>query len=373
MNRIYLDHAATTPLHPAALEAMLPWLDSGNPSSLHAEGRRAREALDEARERVSGALGCAFSDVVFTSGGTEAANLAILGVALANEDPRRKRVILGASEHHCVLHTRSTLERLGYRVDLLPVTPEAVATPERIDERIGEDVLLVSVMHANNELGTISPIPELAALAHRWGAAFHTDAVQTFRKLSWTAGEMGADLISVSAHKIGGPKAVGALYVRPGVKLSPLVGGGGQEREMRGGTENVAGIVGFGAAAAAGPLGHVSGELRDQFLASLESLGAVRTVRKSPVLQGHAHARFPGRDAGTFLIALDRIGISASGGAACSSGSIEPSHVLLACGCPPAQAREGIRFTLSESTTSGELEEAATRIARLLRRTDGLR
>lgn len=371
MNRIYLDHAATTPLSAAAREAMLPWLDAGNPSSLHAAGRRAKDAIDASRETLSEALGCEFGEVLFTSGGTEAANLAIVGAALQNTDSRRRRVLLGAAEHHCVLHTQAILQRLGYHVETIPVDREARIDLDALDAILADDVLLVSTMHANNELGSINDIAAIRSLVHQSGAFLHVDAVQTFLRPDdgRPLGELGADTVTVSSHKVNGPKGAGAIYLRAGVKLKPLVGGGGQEREVRGGTENVAAIVGFAAAVRERmPNAERRMPNRDRFLQTLEALGAERTVRSGPILTGHAHVRIPGRDADTLLIALDRAGVAASSGAACSSGSIEPSHVLLACGYTPREAREGLRFTFSPDTTDEDLTEAAHRLGQILHR-----
>jgi cysteine desulfurase len=356
MTRIYLDHAATTPVLPEVAEAMAPWLRSGfgNPSSLYEEGRRAKDAIDEAREKLSSALGCLFAEVLFTSSGTEAANMAILGAALANEDRSRDRVLLGAAEHHCVLHTRPLLERLGYHVELIPVNRIARARLDALEEMIGPDVLLVSVMAANNELGTLQPVREVGELCKASGSLFHCDSVQMF-------GPVDADLATYSAHKLYGPKGVGAIYVRAGTRLKPLAVGGGQEREMRAGTENVAGIVGFGAAVTA----HTAPTplARDRFLDRLVAAGFVATVPdRADALAGHAHVRLPGVDAETMLIRLDRMGVSASSGAACSSGSLEASHVLLACGYSEREAREGLRFTFGRFSTVAEAEEAASRV-----------
>lgn len=438
--RIYLDHAATTPMLPQVSEAMRPWLQEkfGNPSSLHAEGREAKAAIDEARERVSAVLGCLFAEVIFTSSGTEAANLAIIGAALANEDSKRNRILFGAAEHHCVLHTEPALRKLGYTVELLPVDRTAVVDVEAMGRAIGDDVLLVSVMHANNELGTLQPVTEIANIAHRNGAPFHCDAVQTFgnflggtedarpdpedastgprkghtlvagaskrdRRSEAKAGErrppesngdrstlkvshnplsreqgkfvesLRADLVTISAHKINGPKGVGALYVRAGTKIKPLIAGGGQEREFRGGTENVAAIVGFGEAVRLLPtLPDNRRGARDAFL---QAIDPSRTVLTTPnldnVLTGHAHLRVPGVNAETMLILLDRMGVSASSGAACSSGSIEPSHVLMACGYSEAECKEGLRFTFGRSTTIAEVQEAASRFNEAVRKLTG--
>ncbi len=373
VDRIYLDHAATTPLLPEVREAMRPWLESayGNPSSLHEEGRRAKDALDEARETLAEALGCLFAEVVFTSGGTEAANLAILGAALANRDTRRNRVFFGAAEHHCVLHTVPLLERLGYRVEIAPVDRIARIDLDALEGMLGDDVLLVAVQHANNELGTIQPAAEIAKMAREAGALYVCDAVQTFLcgPLTPKADTLGADLLFVSAHKAYGPKGAGALYVRAGTKVQPVTVGGGQERELRAGTENVAGIVGFGAAVR--PL-HSHPELsertrtaRDSFRRSLDESrpeGLRWTLEDSrDALPGHAHLRLDGLSAESMLIVLDRMGVAASSGAACSSGSLEPSHVLLACGYSEREAREGLRFTFGIDSTEAEAAEAASR------------
>lgn len=378
-DRIYLDCAATTPLHPEARAAMQPWLTErfGNPSSIHAEGRGAKEALDKARETLSASLGCLFGEVLFTGSGTEAANIAIVGAALAHEGNRR-RVLLGASEHQCVLNTRPILERLGYTVETIPVDRYARPDLAALDKMIGDDVLLASVMHANNEVGSVNDVAAAFALVKPAGAIFHCDAVQTFPWLNgnrWTVDEIGADLINVSAHKLGGPKGVGALYVRAGTKLKPLTAGGGQEREMRAGTENVAGAVGFAAAI------HQAVEDKDwskrksaakaAFIEQLQREDVPKfnqTVEDAEVLAGHLHIRFPGVPAESMLIRLDRMGVAISSGSACSSGAIEPSHVLLAAGWDQTAANEGLRITFGCQTTVEEATEAAKRTAEAARR-----
>ena len=373
-DRIYLDCAATTPLNPEARAAMQPWLNEqyGNASSIHAEGRAAKEALDKARETLSGALGCLFGEALFTGSGTEAANLAIVGAALAHEG-RRRRILLGASEHQCVLNTRPILERLGFTVESIPVDKFARADLAALKHMLGDDVLLVSVMHANNEVGSVNDPAAVAKLAKGAGALYHCDAVQTFPWLNgnrWTVDDIGADLINVSAHKLGGPKGVGGLYVRSGTKLKPLTAGGGQEREMRAGTENVAGAVGFAAAI------HQAVEDKNwskrksaakaAFIDQLEKEDAPKfnqTVEDVEVLAGHLHIRFPGVSAESMLILLDRLGVAISSGSACSSGAIEPSHVLLAAGWDKTAANEGLRITFGCQTTLAEATEAAKRTA----------
>lgn len=337
---------------------MAPWLGAefGNASSLHAHGRRSKAALDEARERVAGALGCEFGEVAFTSGGTEAANLALIGTALGSG---RRRILLSGAEHHCVIGAVPTLERLGFAVELLPVDRFARIDMDALSAALDDDVLLVAAMHANNELGTWNPVREVADLTHRHGAFYFCDAVQSFLVGGWSVDDLGADLISVSAHKVGGPKGTGALYVRAGTPIRPLVVGGGQEREVRGGTENVAGIVGFGAAVAEG---WSDGSRRRAAKAAFaESLADARpTVPEDiPTHPGIFHCRIPGVDAETMLIRLDRAGISAGSGAACSSGSIEPSHVLQAAGYSKAEAREGLRFSFGDETSIEDARAAA--------------
>lgn len=350
--RIDLDHAATTPVRPEALTAMRPWAQhGGNPSSLHAEGRRARAAIDIARENAAARLDCDFAEIVFTSGGTEACNLALVGRALANEDSRRNRILISAAEHACVWAAAPLLERLGYRVEKIPV--DCSARPQLGD--VDGDVLLVAAMAANNELGTISPIDDLAARARQAGATFFCDAVQM-------PGPIDADLVAVAGHKMGGPRGIGALVVRAGTRVKPFVAGGAQERERRGGTEDTAAIVGFGAACAL-PNPDLR-PVRDAFLDNL--VDAVESVPRAETLYGHAHVRFPGVEAETLLLALDRAGIAASAGAACASGSLEPSHVLLACGWPLSEAKEGVRFTFGWSNTLDEALDAAQRVNRIV-------
>jgi cysteine desulfurase len=354
VNRIYLDHAATTPLRSEVREAMLPWIDhGGNPSSLHSEGRRARAAIDEAREKVARRMGCDFAEVVFTSGGTEACNLAIVGHALANETTRF-RILISAAEHACVWAAAPLVRRLGYLVESVSV--DALARP--ILPPLDDDVLMVVAMAANNELGTVSHVDEIATAACTAGATYFCDAVQAPDR---TAG----DLMAIAGHKIGGPRGVGALVVRAGTKLSPFVAGGAQERERRGGTEDVAAIVGLGAACSLGPID--PRPARDAFLDALAP-NVIESVQRSETLSSHAHVRFPGVEAETLLLALDRAGIAASAGAACASGSLEPSHVLLACGWGLKEAKEGVRFTFGWTSTVQQAVEAAERINSLTNR-----
>jgi cysteine desulfurase len=310
-------------------------------------------------------LGADFSELIFTSGGTESAALAILGAALAQESRRRRKVILAAAEHHCVLNTRLSLNHLGYEVQIAPVDRHARIRLDVLSSWLqAGDVLIVAAMHANNELGTLNPVIEIAELCRRQGTLFFCDAVQTFGKTDNKVTELGADLVSASAHKIGGPKGCGALYVRAGTPLKPLNAGGGQERELRGGTENVAAICGFAEATMlANSRTDQTGTalLANQLCDALNEMGFEASVPPTiPKLPGHAHVRRPGMSAESLIIILDRLGVSAGTGAACSSGSVEPSHVMLACGWTLEQAKEGIRFTLGASTTQNEIKFAVS-------------
>lgn len=379
--RIYADHAATTPLLPEVREAMLPWMESefGNPSSIHAEGRAARAAIDEAREVISEELGALFAEVLFTSSGTEAANMAIFGMALAS-GPSRRRILLGAADHHCVLHTQERLETWGFQVELVPVDWAARLDLDALESMLGDDVLLVSVLHGNNEFGTLSDVCAAVRLAQDVGAKVFVDAVQTFGVLPLSVDELGADLIAVSAHKVYGPKGVGALYIRAGTEVAPLIVGGGQEREMRAGTENPALMVGFAEAvrcfprlndvperypATQGFLDGLSGAQLSAFRAFDES-EICNLKSEIKLLPSHVHLWFPGISAESLLIRLDREGVSASAGAACSAGSLEPSHVMIAAGFSPIEAKEGVRFTFGRYQSFEDGAEVARRLERVL-------
>ncbi len=380
--RIYADHAATTPLLPEVLAAMRPWLESefGNPSSIHAEGRAARAAIDEAREVLSEELGSLFAEVTFTSSGTEAANMAIFGTALAS-DTSRRRILLGAADHHCVLHTQERLEAWGFQVDLVPVDHAARLDLQALESMLDDDVLLFSVLYGNNEFGTLSDVHTAVGLCQSVGARVFVDAVQTFGVVPVNVDELGVDMLAVSAHKVYGPKGVGALYIRAGTEVSPLLVGGGQEREMRAGTENPALAVGFAEAVRRFPTLSKEPEpypATHAFLATLQQHSASdiqQTISHSKIqnpkskiecLPGHVHLRFPGISAESLLIRLDREGVSASAGAACSAGSLEPSHVMIAAGFTPAEAKEGIRFTFGRSQAAEDGTEAAHRLTCVL-------
>lgn len=361
--QVYLDHAATTPLDPRARKAMEPYLRSeyGNPSSLHRWGRRARMAIDAARETLAAALNADPAEICFVSSGTESCNFALIGCAL-KAPPNRRHILVSAVEHHCVLHAAEWLIPFGYEVEHIPVDCYGQVDPDAVRARIRDDTWLVSVMHANNEIGTIQPVEAIATICKERGVWFHVDAVQTFGLLPLDVQAIGCDLLSVSAHKIYGPKGVGALYVRAMTPLQPLMVGGGQERDRRAGTENVAGIVGFAEAVrVAEAMRNAEAErltaLRDQFIrAVLETIpDTILTGHPTERLPGNAHFRFIGVPSDSLLIALDRAGIGASSGAACSAGSLEPSHVLLALGWNETAAQEGVRFTLGRSTTWEQL------------------
>ena len=368
---LYLDYAATTPTDPQVREAMLPFLGEsfGNPSSVHRVGQEVRRALDNARDVLAAAIGAESGEIYFTSGGTEANNLALLGVLMAAKEQGRNHLITNPTEHHAVLDAALFARELGFEVTVIPVDGFGMLHPEALAEALTDKTALVSVMHANNEVGTINPIRELAALAHERGALFHTDAVQTLGALPLDVAQFGVDLMSVSSHKIYGPKGVGALYIKSGVKCSPLFHGGSQERQKRPGTENVPGIVGFGKAVSLLP------EWRDEAAVRLAPLRD-RFISRLPQgrLNGHPTQRlasninlsFVKPDGETMLLALDLWGICASSGSACSSGSIDPSHVLTAMGVPREQALGAVRFSLGRHTTSEELEKAAEVVVRLV-------
>ena len=375
---IYLDHAATTPTDPEVVAAMLPYLSGtaafGNASSIHRYGREARAALDSARDAVALLIGADYSEITFTSGGTEADNLAVIGTLLASPQARN-HLVTTAIEHHAVLHAAHFLQTQGYAVTIVPVNADGTVSLDVLAGAITDRTALVSVMHANNEIGTIQPIAEIARIAHRRGAKFHTDAVQTAGMLPVNIHELDCDLLSVSGHKLYGPKGVGALYIRQGLKVSPLLHGGAQEREKRPGTENVAAIVGFGRAAqlAAERKAEDAARmtaLREQFLARLRELLPNLLLHGHPAqrLPNNLNVSVPGVEGTTLLLNLDRRGVAASSGSACSSGSLEPSHVLKALGLPDTLAASGIRFTLGRHTTDAELDRAAQIFAEIVHR-----
>ncbi|MGH9698445.1 MAG: cysteine desulfurase family protein [Candidatus Acidiferrales bacterium] len=364
--RAYLDYNATTPVGKLVLEAMLPYFGEkfGNASSIHSPGQHARAAVDYARASVAALIGAKPAEIVFTSGGTEADNLAIFGVVAASQ-ASRKHVITTAIEHHAVLHSCQALERQGVEVTYVPVGREGIVDPADIRRALRPETILISVMHTNNELGTVQPVEEIGRMAADADIYFHCDAVQAAGKLPVDVNRFGVDLLSLSAHKFYGPKGVGALYVRSGTPLAPQFHGGHHERDVRPGTENVTGIAGFGQAA----------QLARQNLAEESArIAALRDHLENTLIEripsvainGSAENRvpntsnlaFPGAGGEALVIALDLMGVACSTGAACSSGAVEPSHVLLAIGLSPDDARSSLRFSLGRFTTPEEIEMA---------------
>jgi len=365
---VYLDYNATTPVAPAVLEAMLPFLGEnfGNAGSVHSAGQRARAAVDAARESVAALIGAKPSEIVFTSGGTEADNLAIFG-SVAASPKSRKHVVTTAIEHHAILHSCEELERQGVEVTVVPVGRDAqsqgLVDPEAIRRAIRPETILITVMHANNELGTIQPIEEIFRIAAEAGVRFHCDGVQSAGKVPLDVNRLGVDLLSISAHKFYGPKGVGALYVRTGTNLAPRFFGGHAERDRRAGTENVPGIIGIGKAAelARKLLSEDAARiapLRDRLESAL--LDRVPSARangdRARRVPNTTNISFPGAAGEALLIALDLQGVECSTGAACSSGSTEPSHVLTAAGLSRDDARASLRFSLGRPTTAAEVD-----------------
>ncbi|MDQ3070944.1 MAG: cysteine desulfurase [Acidobacteriota bacterium] len=361
--RIYFDHNATSPLHPevASLVSRLLTEEFGNPSSVHTYGQRAKAVLDEARSAVAALIDAEPGDVVFTSGGTESDNFAIRGAAEAIEPAGRKHLIATAIEHEAVLTTLKALERRGWTSTLLPVGTSGIVEPDALRAALRDDTALVSVMHANNEIGTIQPIAELAAIARERGAMFHTDAVQSAGKIPVSTRALGVDLLSLSAHKFNGPKGAGALWLRRGTRLSATMTGGKQERNRRAGTENVPVLAGLGLAASIAKTRLASpdaiGALRDRLEAGVLAAVAGTAVNGAPDrrVPNTSNISFEGIEAESLLIALDLEGIAVSTGSACSSGSLEPSHVIKAMGLPQQRGHSSIRFSLGQGNTDEEV------------------
>jgi cysteine desulfurase len=363
---IYLDYNATTPVDRAVLEAMLPYFaeNFGNASSIHSSGQRGRSAVDAARDSVAALIGAKAAEVVFTSGGTEADNLALFG-SVMDSTQSRKHVITTAIEHHAVLNAVQALEKQGIDVTYVSVGNDGVVDPQDIRRELRPETILISVMHVNNELGTIQPIVQIGKIAAEADVYFHCDAVQSAGKVPIDVDRLGVDLLSVSAHKIYGPKGVGALYVRAGTRLQPQFHGGHHERDRRPGTENVPGIVGFGKAAELAKMNceaHATriGVFRDRLEERLTgSLGSVHVNGdRARRVANTTNLAFAGAGGEALVIALDLQGISCSTGAACSSGAVEPSHVLLAIGLSADEARSSLRFSLGCATTSDEIDRA---------------
>lgn len=371
--RIYLDYAATTPLDPRVLEAMLPHLaeHSGNPSSLHAAGRRARRAVEDAREQIGRLLGCQPTEILFTSGGTESDNSAVFGIARAQRAAgRSSHVVTSQIEHHAVLHACEQLENEGFRVSYVPVDGHGIVDPAAVAAALRDDTALVSIMAVNNEIGVIEPVREIAAVCRERGIPMHTDAIQAASHLPVSFDAWGVDALSLTAHKCYGPKGVGLLILRHGLPFQPLFAGGGQEREQRPGTENVAAIVGMAAALrlaeAERParVAHAQ-ELRQRLEDGIESRlpASARNGHPTRRVAGIANYSFPGASNEILLLRLDLAGVEVSNGAACTSGTVEPSHVLRALGKPEALTTSALRFSIGKYTSRAEVDDALTILA----------
>ena len=377
MQKVYLDNAATTMVRREVLDAMIPAFTTyyGNPSSLHEYARDAGKLVDEARAKVAAAIGAKPDEIVFTGGGSESDNMVLRGVAAANKK-KGKHIITSAVEHHAVLYTLQAMEREGVaELTILPVDEYGLVTPEQVRDAIREDTVLVSIMFANNEVGTIMPVAEIGKVCREKGVLFHTDAVQAVGHVPINVSEMNIDMLSMSAHKFHGPKGIGALYIKKGVRVPALIIGGGQEKKRRAGTENVPGIVGMGRALELA-VEHMEanavhvGALRDKLMKGIPA--AIPDVK----LNGHPTKRLPNNvnfsirfiEGESILLMLDINGIAASSGSACTSGSLDPSHVLLAMGLPHEVAHGSLRLTLSEFTTEQEIDYVLDLLPQIVQR-----
>ncbi len=371
---IYADNAATTKMSRISIDAMLPYMEEtyGNPSSLHSVGQRAAETLLSARETIANILGASPKEIYFTSGGSEADNQAIISAAVIGEREGKKHIISTAFEHHAVLHTLEKLKKRGFDVELLPVGEIGTVTAEQVANAIREDTCLVTVMYANNEIGSVLPIAEIGALCRKKGILFHTDAVQAAGHLPINVKEQNIDLLSLSAHKFHGPKGIGVLYARQGIALTNLIEGGAQERGKRAGTENIPAIMGMAAALKDAVL-HMDenavkvSRLRDKLIEGLSRIPH-STLNGDPVkrLPGNVHFCFEGIEGESLLLLLDQKGICASSGSACTSGSLDPSHVLLAIGRPHEIAHGSLRLTLCENNTEEEIDYMLSEIPKVV-------
>jgi cysteine desulfurase len=372
--RVYMDHSATTPVDPAVVQTMLPYFSEkfGNASTLYSLGREAKEGLEKAREQVAGGLGTSAEDIVFTSGGTESDNLGIMGVAYGRKE-KGGHVITTSIEHPAVLNTCEQLESQGFEVTYLPVNEYGQVLAEELEASMRDDTFLVSIGYGNHEIGTVQDIKELAKIAHEHGALVHTDAVQAVTKVPLNVDDVDIDLLSLSGHKIYGPKGVGALYVRKGVKLTALMHGGGHERQLRSGTENVPGIVGLGKAVELG-IGRMGASIpRIKALRDRLMDGVLGTVGDA-FLNGHpekrlphnAHFRFSYIEGEAIILNLDFLGIAAATGSACTSSSLKASHVLLAIGLKPEQAHGSLRLTLGQGNTDEDVDYVLEKVPQVV-------
>ncbi len=372
--QVYMDHGATTPLREEALEAMMPYLQDkyGNPSSIHSAGREARKAVDEAREKVARALGAEPAEIFFTGGGTESNNIAIRGAARLKKG--RGHLITSAIEHHAVLDVCKDLEQDGFKVTVLPVDSHGLVELRALEQALGPETFLISIMTANNEVGTVEPIGEIGALARERGILVHTDAVQAVGQLPVDVKKLNVDFLTLSAHKFNGPKGIGALYVRKGIAVSPVFRGGGQERKLRPGTENVAGIVGLARALelAVAELpqktDHLT-QLRDRLIAGLLRIDDV-TLNGHPTLRlpGNVNVSFNYIEGESLLLSLDLQGVAASSGSACTSGSLDPSHVLMAMGLDHQHAHGSLRLSLGRGNTVEDVDYVLSVIPPIVQR-----
>ena len=361
---IYLDNAATTKMSKTAIDAMLPFMDGtyGNPSSLHSVGQAANEALINARERIAKLLGCEAREITFTSGGSEADNQAIISAARIGEQKGKRHIVSTAFEHHAVLHTLKKLEKEGFEITLLDVHESGLVTAEQVADAIREDTCLVTIMYANNEIGTVQPIKEIGAVCREKGVLFHTDAVQAVGHLNINVKEQNIDMLSLSAHKFHGPKGIGALYARKGIRLMNLIEGGAQERGKRSGTENIPAIMGM-AAALEEACSHIDENaekitfLRDKLISGLSEIPhSILNGDEKQRLPGNVNFCFEGIEGESLLLLLDDKGVYASSGSACTSGSLDPSHVLLAIGRVHDIAHGSLRLSLSDENTEEEID-----------------
>lgn len=377
MRRVYLDHSATTPVDPEVAAIMMTYYTEkyGNPSSVHAFGREAKQALEQARNQVAELIGAEPREITFTSGGTEADNLAILGTAQALRE-KGKHIITSCIEHHAVLETCEYLEKNGFDLTVIPVDEEGVISVDAVKKAIRPDTILITIMHANNEVGSIQPIAEIGKLAKEHGIVFHVDAVQSLGKIPINVEEMKVDLLTVSSHKIYGPKGVGALYVRKGVRLVPLVYGGGQERKRRSGTENTPGIIGFGKACELAGKRMAEDAEKQRKLRDKLMNGIVERIEYVKVNGPVGEKRLPNNvnisiryvEGESLLLSLDMLGIAASSGSACTSGSLDPSHVLLGMGLVHEIAHGSLRFSLGRQNTEEDIDYVLEQLPKIVER-----